>query len=59
MLSLVAIITEGLCLGLLAVSFMPHKVAAAGNAVQLSNPSRSLSAYEVPAAPIAIETQPE
>ena len=57
--SLAAIITEGLCLGLLAVSFVPHKAATADNAVQLSNPSRSLSAYEVSAAPITIETQPE
>jgi len=43
----------------LAVSFVPHKAATADNAVQLSNPSRSLSAYEVSAAPITIETQPE
>ena len=56
--SLAAIITKGLCLGLLAVSFTPHQVAAADNAAQLSNPSRSLSAHEVAAAPSTIETQP-
>ncbi len=56
--SLVAIITKGLFLGLLAVSFTPHQVAAADNAAQLSNPSRSLSAHEVAAAPLTIETQP-
>jgi len=56
--SLAAIITKGICLGLLAVSFTPHQVAAADNAAQLSNPSRSLSAYEAAAAPSAIETQP-
>ena len=56
--SLAAIITKGLCLGLLAVSFTPHQVAAADNAAQLSNPSRSLSAHEVAAALPTIETQP-
>lgn len=52
--SLAAIIAEGLCLALLAVSFTIHQAAAADNAAQLSNPSRSLSAHEV-----AFETQPE
>jgi hypothetical protein len=56
--SLVAIITSGLCLGLLAVSFTPHQVAAADNGAQLSNPSRSLSTHEVAAAPSTIESQP-
>ena len=56
--SLAAIITKGLCLGLLAVSFTPHQVAAADNAAQLSNPSRSLSAHEVAATRLTIETQP-
>jgi hypothetical protein len=56
--SLAAIITKGLCLGLLAVSFTPHPVAAADNAAQLSNPSRSSSAHEVAAAPLITETQP-
>jgi hypothetical protein len=41
-----AIVTKGLCLGLLAVSFTPHQVAAAENAAQLSSPSRSLSAHK-------------
>ena len=56
--SLAGIITKGLCLGLLAVSFTPHQVAAADNAAQLSNPSRSLSEHQVAAAPSTIETQP-
>ncbi|MGA2400386.1 MAG: hypothetical protein ABSG91_01615 [Syntrophobacteraceae bacterium] len=56
--SLAAAITKGLCLGLLAVSFTPHQVAAADNATQSFNPSRSLSAHEVAAAPLSIETQP-
>lgn len=55
--SLAAIITKGLCLGLLAVSVMPHQAAAADNAAPLSNPSRSLSAHEVAAVPLTIETQ--
>ena len=52
------IITKGLCLGLLAASFTPHQVAAADNAAQLSNPSRSLAAHEAAAALLTIETQP-
>ena len=56
--SLAAIITKGLCLGLLAVSITPHQVAAADNAMRLSNQSHSLSAPEVAAAPSTIETQP-
>lgn len=56
--SLAAIITKGLCLGLLAVSFTPHQVAAGDNAAQLSNPSRSFSAHEVAATLLTIETQP-
>jgi hypothetical protein len=56
--SLAAIITKGLCLGLLAVGFTPHQVAAADDAAQLLNPSRSLSAHEVAAAHLSIETQP-
>jgi hypothetical protein len=56
--SLVAIITKGLCLGLLAVSFTPHQVAAADNGAQLSNPSRSLSAHEVATAFLTIDPQP-
>lgn len=39
--SLAAIVTGGLCLGLLAVSLAPHHVVASDNAVQLSNPSGS------------------
>jgi hypothetical protein len=56
--SIAAIITKGLCLSLLAVSFTPHQVAAADNAAQLSDPNRSLSSHEVAAALLTIETQP-
>ena len=56
--SLAVIITQGLCLSLLAVSFIPHQAAAADNAAQLSNPSRSLSAHEVAATLLTTETQP-
>jgi hypothetical protein len=56
--SLAEIITKGLCLGLLAVSFTPHQVAAADNAAQLSNQSRSLSGHEVAVALLTIEKQP-
>ncbi|MFZ2444849.1 MAG: hypothetical protein WAW37_00685 [Syntrophobacteraceae bacterium] len=56
--SLAAILTKGLCLGLLAVGFTPHQVAAADNAGQLSSPNRSSSAREIAAAPSTIKTQP-
>jgi hypothetical protein len=58
--SLVAIITKGLCLALLAVSFTPYQVIAADNAVQLSYQIRvrSLSTHEVAAVPPNIGTQP-
>jgi hypothetical protein len=56
--SLTAIITKGLCLGLLAVSFIPHQVAAADNVAQLPSQNRSLSAHEVTVALLTIETQP-
>ena len=56
--SIAAIITKGLRLGLPAVSFTPHQVAAADNAAQLSNQSASLSAHEAAAAPLTNETQP-
>jgi hypothetical protein len=53
-----AIITKGLCLGLLAVSFFPHQVAAEDNAAQLPNPSLSSSAQKDAATLSTIETQP-
>jgi hypothetical protein len=56
--SLAAIITEGLCLGLLAVGCTHHQVAVTDNAAQLSNSSRSWSTHEVAAALLTIETQP-
>jgi hypothetical protein len=56
--SLATIITEGLFLGLLAVSFTPHQGAAADNAAPLSNPNRPLSAHRVAAVPLTAETQP-
>ena len=43
---LAKIITKGLCLGLLAVSFTPDQVAAADNAAPWSNPSHSSPAHE-------------
>jgi len=54
----VSIIAKGLCLGVLAASFIPHQAAAADDAAQLSNLSRALSAHEGAAAPSIIETQP-
>jgi hypothetical protein len=51
------IITNGICLGLLAVSFTPHQVAAADNAVQLSYKVRSLSTRKVPGSLPSIEMQ--
>jgi hypothetical protein len=56
--SLVAIITQRLCLSLLAVISVPHQVVAADNAVQLSYQIRSLSAHKAPATLPSIETQP-
>jgi hypothetical protein len=56
--SLAAIITKGFFLGLLAVSFIPHQVAAADNDAQLSNPSSSLSEHKVTIALLTPETQP-
>jgi hypothetical protein len=51
-------LTKILCLGLLAVSFTPHRVGAADNTAQLSNPTRSLSAHEVAVALLTNEMQP-
>jgi hypothetical protein len=56
--SLATIITKGLCLGLLVVSFTPHQVAAADNAAPLSNPSHSLPAHEGPVALLTTQTPP-
>lgn len=56
--SLASIITKGFFLGLLAVSFIPHQVAAVDNDAQLSNPSRSSSTHEVAVALLTTETQP-
>ena len=56
--SLAVIITKGLCLGLLAVSFTPHQVAAADNAAPLSNPSHSLPAHEGAVALLTTQTPP-
>lgn len=55
---LAAIITKGLCLGLLAVSFTLNQVAAGENAAPLSNPHRSLSAHQVPSTRLTTETLP-
>ena len=56
--SLAVIISKGFCLGLLAVSFIPHQVAAADNDAQLYNPSSSLSEHKVTVALLTPETQP-
>ena len=56
--SLAVIISKGFCLGLLAVSFIPHQVAAADNDAQLINPSSSLSEHKVTVALLTPETQP-
>jgi hypothetical protein len=55
--SLAVTITRGLCLGLLAVSFAPHQVAATDNAVQLSYHIRTMSVHEGAASLPAIETR--
>jgi hypothetical protein len=52
------IIAKGLCLGLLALSFTPHHVAAADNSAQLCNPSSSSSTHEVTAPLLTVQTQP-
>lgn len=57
--SLAAILTKGLCLGLLAISFTPHQIAAVDDAEQLANPNRSSSANEVAAVRSTIEMRPE
>ena len=56
--ALAAIIAKGLCLGLAAISFIPHQVAAADSATQFSNPDRSLSAHQAAANLVSVETQP-
>ena len=56
--SLAAIVTTGICLGLLAVGFTPHPVAAADAAAQLSIPSRSSYSHELTAARLTTEAQP-
>jgi len=56
--ALAAIIAKGLCLGLMAISFIPHQVAAADNARQFFNPDRSLSAHQAAANCLIVETQP-
>ena len=48
----------GICLGLMAVSFTPHEVAAAENSAQFSNPVRLLSANQVAGTRLTVKTQP-
>ena len=55
--SVVAIIAKGLCFGLLAASFTPHQAVTADDAMQLSNLSRPLYAYEGAAPLFAVETE--
>jgi hypothetical protein len=56
--SLAASIAKGICLGLMAISFNPHQVAAAENTAQFSNPDRSLSAHQVVPPRLTARTQP-
>lgn len=56
--SCAAIITKGLCLGLLAVSFIPHQIAAEDNAAQLPNPGVSSSSEKDVATLPTIDVQP-
>ena len=58
MRALAASIAKGLCLGLMAVSFIPHQVATAGNATQFSNLDGSLFASQVAATGLTVEKQP-
>ena len=55
---LAASIAKGICLGLMAVSFNPHQVAAAENTAQFSNPVSLLSAHQVAGTRLTVETQP-
>ena len=56
--ALAARIAKGLCLGLMAISFNPHQVAADNNATQFSNPVRLLSANQVAGTRLTVKTQP-
>jgi hypothetical protein len=53
-----ASIAKGLCLGLMAVSFIPHQVAAADNATQFSNLDSSLSTNQMAATGLTVEKRP-
>jgi len=55
---LAAVIAKGLCLASLAVSFIPHQVAATDNAAQFSNLDSSLSTNQVAATSLTVEKQP-
>jgi len=51
-------IAIGFCLGLMAVSFNTHQVAAAENTPQFFNPDSSLSAHQVSGAGLGVRTRP-
>lgn len=55
---LAAGLVKGLCLGLMAVTFTPHQVAAGDNVGRLFSSSRSSPAHEAAAALVTPETQP-
>ena len=57
-ISSLAVIATGLCLGLVAIGFTPHQVAAADKAAQVPSLSHSSPVREVAEALSAIETQP-
>jgi len=56
--ALAASIAKGICLGLIAISFNPHQVAAAQNDAQFSNPVSLLPANQVAGIRPTVETQP-
>ena len=56
--SLAASIAKGICLGLMAVSFNPHQVAAAENNAQFPNPVSLLSASQAAGTRLTVKTQP-
>ena len=56
--SLAASIAKGICLGLMAVSFNLHQVAAAENNAQFPNPVSLLSASQAAGTRLTVKTQP-
>jgi len=59
MRSLAAGLVKGLCVGLTAVAFFPHQVAAADKAVQIFSPASPLSAHQTAAPGLASGASPD